>query len=153
MMLKSRYIIPLLLLLFQSESFPLSENRICMIEINNNKGKPVSLEVEIADTDPLRMIGLMHRKQMPWNRGMLFVFDSAAKQNFWMKNTFIPLSIAYISKSGAINEIYDMKPLDISVTYPSTRPAGYALEVNRGWFKKNNITRGCTIVIHGCVSK
>jgi len=126
---------------------------VCRIEINNRYGKPVPLQVEIADTVPLRMKGLMERKKLSWDRGMLFVFEKPARQNFWMKNTHIPLSIAYISAGGVINEIYDMKPLDGSVTYPSARPARYALEVNRGWFEKNNITRGCSIVLNGCVSK
>jgi uncharacterized membrane protein (UPF0127 family) len=126
---------------------------VCRIEVKNIYGKPMPLQVEIADTEALRMKGLMDRKKLPWNRGMLFVFDKPARQNFWMKNTFIPLSIAYIGTNGVINEIYDMKPLDTSVIYPSTLPAHYALEVNRGWFEKNNITRGCSVVLHGCVSK
>jgi len=143
----------LLLLLIQTSSCPMAVNGTCRIEIHDAYGKPVSLQVEIADTDALRMKGLMDRKNMNWDRGMLFIFEQPSKQNFWMKNTYIPLSIAYISKSGTINEIYNMKPLDTSVTYPSILPAGYALEVNQGWFEKNNITRGCSIVLHGCVSK
>jgi uncharacterized protein len=150
---RNNLLIVMLLLIVQSAACPLPGSGDCRIEINNKNGKPVALQVEIADTDPMRMKGLMDRKKMSWNRGMLFVFDSVAKQNFWMKNTYIPLSIAYIGKNGTINEIYDMKPLDISVTYPSNKPAGYALEVNRGWFEKNNITSGCIIVFHGCVSK
>lgn len=143
----------LLLLCIQSTACLLTAEKVCRIEINNSHGKPVPLQAEIADTEPLRRKGLMHRKELPGDRGMLFVFEKPAHQNFWMKNTSIPLSIAYISASGVINEIYDMKPLDTSVTYPSARPARYALEVNRGWFEKNNITRGCSIVLHGCVSK
>jgi uncharacterized membrane protein (UPF0127 family) len=143
----------LLLVFMQTAACQATGGEACRIEINNRYGKPVPLQVEIADTEPLRMKGLMDRKKMSWDRGMLFVFEKPARQNFWMKNTYIPLSIAYISASGVINEIYDMKPLDTSVTYPSARPARYALEVNRGWFEKNKITRGCSIVINGCVSK
>ncbi|HNW30052.1 MAG TPA: DUF192 domain-containing protein [Spirochaetota bacterium] len=123
------------------------------IIIVNTKGVPVPLQVELADTEPLRMKGLMGRKTMREDRGMLFVFDREQKMNFWMKNTYIPLSIAYINKIGVINEIRDMKPLDTSVTYPSAMPALYALEVNQGWFARNNITKGCRIVLDGCVSK
>ncbi len=132
---------------------PIHGNNAYTIMIVNTKGVPVPLHVEIADTEPLRMKGLMDRKEMGENRGMLFVFDREQILNFWMKNTHIPLSIAYISRIGMINEIRDMKPLDISVTYPSAMPALYALEVNRGWFARNNITKGCRIVLDGCFSK
>ena len=132
---------------------PLEGNGAFKIMIVNARGVPVPLYVEIADTEPLRMKGLMDRKTMGENRGMLFVFDREQKLNFWMKNTYIPLSIAYISTSGIINEIMDMKPLDTAVTYPSAMPALYALEVNRGWFARNNITKGCRIVLDGCFSK
>ena len=70
-----------------------------------------------------------------------------------MKNTFIPLSIAYVDKHGVINEIYHMKPNDSSITYPSKYPAMYALEVNRGWFNKNKITKGNKIIFNGCFGK
>jgi uncharacterized membrane protein (UPF0127 family) len=143
----------ILFVLIQLAANQMTGGNDCRIEVYSTYGKPVPLQVEIADSEPLRMKGLMDRKKLPWDRGMLFVFEKPAHQNFWMKNTYIPLSIAYISSSGVINEIYDMKPLDTSVTYPSTRPARYALEVNQGWFEKNNITRGCSIVLHGCVSK
>jgi len=132
---------------------PLASKESCRIMIINTRGRQVPLAVEIADTEPLRTRGLMHRRQMDRERGMLFVFDRERNQNFWMKNTFIPLSIAYISSIGVINEIYDMKPLDTSVTYPSAMPARYALEVNQGWFRKNNIMKGCRIVLDGCVGK
>ncbi len=132
---------------------PIHGNNAYTIMIVNTKGVPVPLHVEIADTEPLRMKGLMDRKEMGENRGMLFVFDREQILNFWMKNTHVPLSIAYISRIGMINEIRDMKPLDISVTYPSAMPALYALEVNRGWFARNNITKGCRIVLDGCFSK
>jgi uncharacterized membrane protein (UPF0127 family) len=132
---------------------PLSGNRSCPLRIIDRSDTTVSLAVEIADTEPLRVKGLMDRKEMRRDQGMIFIFDHEQKMNFWMKNTFIPLSIAYIGADGIINEIYDMKPLDISVTYPSIKPARYALEVNRGWFETNNISKGCRIVLDGCISK
>ncbi len=132
---------------------PLSGKNTCTLMIINAGGVQVPLNAEIADTESLRMKGLMDRRAMGRDSGMLFAFDREQILNFWMKNTYIPLSIAYISKTGVINEIRDMKPLDISITYPSAMPARYALEVNRGWFDKNNITKGCRIVLDGCISK
>lgn len=111
------------------------------------------LRAEIADTEPLRMTGLMNRRELPVNNGMLFVFECEQMLRFWMKNTSIPLSIAYIDRSGGIIDILDMKPFDISVTYPSSRKAMYALEMNRGWFKKNNIKAGCKLFLNGCIGK
>lgn len=132
---------------------PLAGSRPCALRIIDANSHAVSLTVEIADTEPLRTRGLMHRTEMPRDHGMLFVFDHEQKLNFWMKNTLIPLSIAYIGRDGVIREIYDMKPLDISVTYPSSGSALYALEVNRGWFQSKKISEGCRIVLDGCFSK
>ncbi len=130
-----------------------SGSRVCALRIHDAANRPVALTVEVADTEPLRMKGLMHRRELPRDRGMLFIFDREQKMNFWMKNTLVPLSIAFVGKDGVIKEIYDMKPLDISVTYPSAAPALYALEVNRGWFTSNNISEGCRIDIDGCLGK
>jgi uncharacterized membrane protein (UPF0127 family) len=107
-------------------------------------GKTVTLE--IADTDQLRATGLMNRETLGENKGMLFVFDEERKLSFWMKNTLIPLSIAYISKNGEVKEIYHMEPLDES-SVKSTRYVQYALEMNRGWFEKNGIQAGDIIPI------
>lgn len=128
-------------------------NDLCDITFINRSGKKVILSVEVADTDPERKRGLMFRKDLRWNRGMLFVFPVERNLNFWMKNTFLPLSIAYIDNRGVINEIYDMVPLDTSVTYPSRLPARYAVEANRGWFRKNGIFRGSRVILNGCIRK
>ncbi|MCU0847302.1 MAG: DUF192 domain-containing protein [Spirochaetes bacterium] len=125
----------------------------CRITIINSVGKKVFLKAYVADTDDRRHYGLMFINRLPEDEGMLFVFTSESKQNFWMKNTFIPLSIAYAAKNFTINEIHDMRPLDISATYPSRKPAMYALEVNRGWFDKNKIKPGCIITQYGCLGK
>lgn len=130
-----------------------AKNRLCALSISNKISKAVSLHVEIADTYDSRQTGLMYRKNLDENSGMLFVFDNESRLNFWMKSTYIPLSIAYIDKRGFIKEILSMKPLDISRTYPSSVPAMYALEVNEGWFKKNNISAGCRIDLNGCLGK
>ena len=102
------------------------------------------LTAEVAATDESRMTGLMHRRMMPENRGMLFVFAYAQPQSFWMKNTHIPLSIAYVDENGVIVHITDMKPLTTD-PHPSLKPAKYALEMNLGWFAKHGIKAGATI--------
>ena len=100
-----------------------------------------SLTVEIADTPEARRTGLMNRKKLDENRGMLFVFEEEEKLSFWMKDTSIPLSIAYISKSGVIREIHKMEPFSQSPVY-SSHSVLYALEVNQGWFEEQGITAG-----------
>ncbi len=128
-------------------------SRVCTISITNIENKQVSLIAEIADNDALRSTGLMNRKALEKNSGMIFMYGSEGYLTFWMKNTYIPLSIAYIGEDGVIHEIYDMKPLDTSVVYPSRMPARYALEMNLHWFRDNRITRGCRLNLHGCLCK
>jgi uncharacterized protein len=125
----------------------------CSIHIQNSGGRLVPVSVETAVSSAEKEKGLMNRKSLPSDTGMLFVFEYENYQDFWMKNTYIPLSIAYIDTNGIIREIYDMKPLDTSITYPSKYPARYALEVNLGWFSRNNIRPGCRIKLNGCLGK
>jgi len=125
----------------------------CTLHIVNRDNETISLNVEIARTDMERNHGLIDRKTLASNSGMLFVFQRERILNFWMKNTFIPLSIAYVDRFGVIREIYDMKPLDTSITYMSKNPAMYAIEVNRGWFAGNHIVPGCKVKLHGCLGK
>jgi uncharacterized protein len=130
-----------------------AENKLCNIYIINDKNIKIGLKAEIADTYESKVKGLMYRRELEKNTGMLFVFESESIQNFWMKNTYIPLSIAYISENGIINEIYNMKPLDVSITYPSKKPCLFALEANMYWFRTNNISKGCRIILNGCFGK
>lgn len=109
------------------------------IEIKGHK-----LTAEVAATDAARTTGLMYRRMLPENHGMLFVFPYASPQSFWMMNTYVPLSIAFIDESGAIINIADMKPLTTD-THPSAKPAKYALEMNRGWFAKRGIMPGARV--------
>ena len=102
------------------------------------------LTAEVAATDAQRMQGLMHRRMLPENRGMLFVFPLAQPQSFWMMNTYIPLSIAFIDESGAIVNIADMKPLTTD-SHASAKPAKYALEMNQGWFARRGIKAGAKV--------
>ncbi|MFZ8845888.1 MAG: DUF192 domain-containing protein [Candidatus Hydrothermia bacterium] len=106
------------------------------IEINNK-----ILYVEIADNDEKRSLGLMFRKYLPDSVGMLFIFDSSGIYPFWMKNTYIPLSIAFIDENYKIIDIFDLEPLDETPIFP-LKKFKYALEVNRNWFKRNNIKIG-----------
>lgn len=102
------------------------------------------LTAEVAHTDADRTLGLMHRRMLPENRGMLFVFPQAAPLGFWMMNTHIPLSIAFIDDAGTIINIADMKPLTTD-PHNSAKPARYALEMNQGWFRKRGIKPGAKI--------
>ena len=102
------------------------------------------LTAEVAATNPERMQGLMHRRMMPENRGMLFVFTDEAHHAMWMKNTFIPLSVAFIDSAGVITNIEDMKP-HTEQAHPAIRPVRYALEMNLGWFAKRGIKAGAKL--------
>lgn len=102
------------------------------------------LTAEVAATNPERMQGLMHRRMMPENRGMVFVFTDVAKHAMWMENTFIPLSVAFIDSNGIITNIEDMKP-QTRDAHPAVRPVRYALEMNLGWFAKRGIKAGAKV--------
>lgn len=104
-------------------------------------GKAITLAVEIADTDRSRVQGLMHRKNIPEGTGMLFVFDHDQILTFWMKNTLVPLSIAYISSEGKIIDIFDMEPQSLK-SVASSRSVRYALEVPQGYFTRMGIKEG-----------
>ncbi len=99
------------------------------------------LEVEVAADPVRRAIGMMGRKELPESQGMLFVFPRATQLSFWMRNTFVPLSIAFLDGEGRVLSMEDMEPLDKS-SYSSVRPARYALEVRQGWFKARSIMPG-----------
>ena len=99
------------------------------------------IDAQVAATPEQRQTGLMHRKNMPQHEGMIFVFDQPAKQCFWMKNTLIPLSAAFLSDDGTIVNIEDMKPLVLD-GHCSAQPVRYVLEMNKGWFAKKGIKAG-----------
>ncbi len=102
------------------------------------------LTTEIASTGNQRYMGLSFRQTLQENEAMLFVYHAEQPLVFTMRNTLIPLSIAYISDQFVINEIHDM-PVGPNQTFPSKRNAKYALEVNQGWFERNNVKPGDTI--------
>ncbi len=99
------------------------------------------LQIETADSPFKRSVGLMYRKNLEPDSGMLFVFPDSNQRSFWMKDTHIPLSIAYIDEKGIITNIENMNPLE-TIGVKSSRPCRYALEVNQGWFEKNGISAG-----------
>jgi uncharacterized membrane protein (UPF0127 family) len=96
---------------------------------------------QVAQTPDQRQVGLMFRKQMPSHEGMLFVFDQAATQCFWMKNTFLPLSAAFVADDGTIINIEDMAPQTLG-SHCSRKPVRFVLEMNQGWFAKRGIKPG-----------
>ena len=106
-----------------------------------------SLVIELAATPTARVCGLSQRSELPPDRGMLFIFPDSRPRSFWMKDTYIPLSLAYLDDSGRILSIQDMTPLQVDKHYLSEQPASYALEVNRGWFDRNGIEVGDIVEI------
>jgi len=116
--------------------------------IVNSLGERIPVQVEIADTDAERQTGLSGRTTLAEDAGMLFVFDQEQPLSFWMKDTLIPLSIAYISADGRIVDIQDMQPLD-ETPHPSAEPAQYALEVNQGFFTERGVAVGDTVELPG----
>ena len=105
------------------------------------EGKSIVLNLTVANTDSLRRKGLMHVRKLYKNNGMIFIWPTSTQHCMWMKNTPLPLSIAYLSKDGSILEIYDMVPLS-EKSVCSLKKARMAVEVNQGWFKTNQITVG-----------
>jgi uncharacterized membrane protein (UPF0127 family) len=102
------------------------------------------IQAEVAADFGTRAQGLMHRKALGQNTGMLFVFDEAAFHCMWMKNTLIPLSVAFLDERGTILNIADMTPHS-EESHCAARPARFALEMNRGWFAERGIKAGMAI--------
>ena len=99
------------------------------------------IEAEVAANMSDRMQGLMHRQSLPANHGMLFVYPQAQTHCMWMRNTLIPLSVAFLDDSGRINNIADMKPHS-EENHCAAAPARFALEMNKGWFSSKGIRPG-----------
>ena len=99
------------------------------------------LDVQLAQTTQERQIGLMFRQEMPQHEGMLFVFEQPATQCFWMRNTLIPLTAAFVADDGTIVNLADMKPRSDD-SHCSVKPVRFVLEMNQGWFAKRNIQAG-----------
>src|SRR2546422_90782 len=108
------------------------------------------LNVEVADTPESRALGLGNRASLASNSGMLFVFDTTGIWAFWMKDTLIPLTVAFIDEQWEIVDLIDMTvekdPQHPSIIYKAAKPALYALEVNQGFFRRKNLTVGAKVV-------
>jgi uncharacterized membrane protein (UPF0127 family) len=102
------------------------------------------IDAQVAATPDQRMTGLMHRKEMPQHEGMLFVFDSPAQQCFWMKNTLLPLSVAFLADDGTIVNIDEMQAQSLE-SHCSAKPVRYVLEMNKGWFARKGIKAGARL--------
>jgi uncharacterized membrane protein (UPF0127 family) len=114
------------------------------VTIEASGGQEVEVQVEIADDAAEQERGLMERTELGENSGMLFVYQEEQQRSFWMRDTLIPLSIAYIDAEGQIVDIQDMQPLD-ETSHPSAEPAQYALEVNQGFFEDHGVQVGDTV--------
>jgi uncharacterized protein len=99
------------------------------------------IDAQVAQTPDQRAVGLMHRKEMPQAEGMLFVFESSSQQCFWMKNTILPLTAAFIADDGTIVNLADMKPQALD-SHCSAKPVRFVLEMNQGWFAKKGLKAG-----------
>jgi uncharacterized membrane protein (UPF0127 family) len=103
-----------------------------------------NIVAQVARTPEQRQIGLMFRKEMPAHEGMLFIFDQAATQCFWMRNTLLPLSVAFLGEDGRIVNIEDMAP-QTETSHCSTQPVRLVLEMNLGWFAKRGLKAGARL--------
>ena len=106
---------------------------------------PTEITAEIASTAIEVETGMMHRTEMAENEGMLFIFGRPHRASFWMRNTKIPLSCAYIDPDGKILETHDMKPLDETGIEASSGSVQYVLETKQGWFERNKVSVGAVV--------
>ena len=99
------------------------------------------IDAQLAHTFETRQIGLMHRKEMPTHEGMLFIFEQAGVQCFWMRNTLLPLTAAFVADDGTIVNLADMQPMN-DTSHCSAKPVRYVLEMNQGWFAQRGFKPG-----------
>lgn len=102
------------------------------------------IDTQVALTPEQHAIGLMYRKDMPQHEGMLFVFQNPTKQCFWMKNTLLPLTAAFVADDGTIVNLEDMKP-QTTESHCSVKPVRFVLEMNQGWFAKKGLKAGAKL--------
>jgi uncharacterized protein len=106
---------------------------------------PHEIVSEIAATPDQRQMGMMYRTSMGEMEGMIFIFNSVSQQAFWMRNTTVPLDVAYIDPEGKIREIYPLQPLEQNTVPSKSFQIQYVLEMNQGWFQKYGVKAGMTI--------
>ncbi len=140
---RSLWIFVLLATLFLPAGEGRAEENKSFVPITINGKKVI---VEAARTEREKEKGLMFREKLGPDEGMLFVYEREEVLSFWMKNTRVPLSIAFINEKGKIVDIQDMEPFNLK-SHASRRPAKYALEMNRGWFQRNGVHVGDSVTI------
>lgn len=138
----------LLLFMFLTFAATKTENRKGFLYIDNEM-----LKIEVAETADQITRGLMYRTEIPDDYGMLFIFKDERVRSFWMKNTFVDLSIGFFDKSKKLIDIQDMKAVKSEMEmnlprYQSREPAQYALEVKKGWFERKKIKLGASFKIY-----
>lgn len=138
---KISYLSFILTIFFTSASTLYAQTPQTNLETMNLSAGIYRLNVQVASTFEQRQTGLMWRQSMSQNEGMLFIFEQPSVQCFWMKNTSIPLSAAFLQDDGTIVNIVDMPPFSTD-SYCSAQPVRFVLEVNQGWFEEHGITAG-----------
>ena len=103
------------------------------------------IDAQVAQTPEQRSIGLMYRADMPAHEGMLFVFEQVSRQCFWMRNTLLPLTAAFVAEDGTIVNLADMKP-QTTDSHCSTKPVRFVLEMHQGWFAKKGFKAGTRLI-------
>lgn len=122
-------------------------DEVWRIVFRNAKGEDVVLDCEVARSEKDKERGLMFRKFLGKNRGMIFVYEKPQELSFWMQNTVLPLSIAFIHADLFVSSLHDMKPMSLDIVV-SEVPVLYAIETNQGWFKMNAILTGNRLTIY-----
>lgn len=130
----------------QSSPTPLTASAPASVRLIPARLGTHSLQVELAISEAEQQKGLMFRRELPADQGMLFVFEREQRLSFWMKNTYLPLSIAFLNSALEIVDIQDMQPLD-ETPHISPKSARYALEMNQGWFSRHQISPGMRLEI------
>mgnify|MGYP002546108217 CR=1 FL=1 len=143
-MLKLKKIILVFLCLLPFTAPAMAESTGMNFPVTTLKAGKHLIRAEVASTEAQREQGLMFRRELPKNNGMLFVFDRPARSCMWMKNTALPLSVAFIVPNGTILNIEKMEPFTLD-SHCSKGWIRYALEMNKNWFAKNGIKAGSKI--------
>ena len=130
--------------------------RYAVITFTNACGQPAPLRVDIAADEARQETGLMNITSLPADQGELFDFDNIAggapvQVGFWMKDTLVPLSIAFVSADGTVQEIQDMQPQSLDIHTPA-QPYLYAIEANQGWFARNGVTAGARVDVSAALA-
>jgi len=137
-------LIPTFLALWMSSSLVFAQSPQLDLQRTRISAGMYQIDAQLALTPQQQQTGLMHRKEMPQTEGMLFVFEQAATQCFWMKNTLLPLTAAFVADDGRIVNLVDMQPLSLE-SHCSEEPVRFVLEMNQGWFAKKNIKKGAKL--------